>query len=173
VQNIRRERFLFAQEPEKEMLRSDVLVVEPFGFLRAIGKHPLAFVAEGKIDGSRHLFPHGGLRFDLLANRFHGRAGAQEPIGENFVFPQEPQQQMLRLDTGAAELAGLVTGEEDHSPGFLGITFKHNSCLVPNEVEAEPAWRERRPRLHRVPAEPVPPSTLLPVTTPTPDARGR
>ncbi len=57
MQNIRRERFLFAQESEKEMLCSNVLVIEPFGFLRAIRKHALAFMAEGKIDGSRYLFP--------------------------------------------------------------------------------------------------------------------
>ena len=50
MQNIRRERFLFAQEPEQEMLCSDVLVVEPFGFLRAIRKYALAFMAERKIE---------------------------------------------------------------------------------------------------------------------------
>src|SRR5581483_88897 len=132
VQNIRRERLLFAEEPEQKMLRSDVLVVEPFGFLCAIRQHPLAFMAEGKVDGSRHLFPHGGLRFDLLANRFHRCAGAKESVRKHFIFPEQAQQQVLRLDTGAAELAGLVSREEDHPPGFFGIAFKHSSCLVPD-----------------------------------------
>src|SRR6185503_18926801 len=112
------------------MLRSYVLVVEPFGFLRTICQYALAFMAEREIDGSRHLFAHGGLRFNLFADRFDSGARAQETIGENLIFAQQAQEQMLRLDTKAAELAGLVTGEKDDSPGFFRITFKHSFCLV-------------------------------------------
>ena len=128
MQNIRGEAFLFAQEPEQQMLGPDVLVVQPFGFLGAIRQHALALMAQRQVDGSRNLFPQRGVRLDLLADGFHRRAGAQEAVGERLVFAQQAQQQMLGLDARAAELAGLVAGEEDHSPGFFGITFKHSSC---------------------------------------------
>ena len=130
MQDVGGETLLFAQQSEQQMLGADVLVIQPLGFLRAIGQHALALMAQRQIDRGRNLLAQRGVRFDLLANGFYRRAGAQKAIGERLVFPQQTQQQMLGLDTRTAELAGLVSGEEDDSAGLFGITFKHNSCPV-------------------------------------------
>src|SRR5712691_4598900 len=110
------------------MFSTDVFMVEPLGLLGAIGEHPLALMAQREVDGSRHLFPQGGVGFDLVSERFHRRAGAEKAVGQRFILPQQPQQQMFGFNAWTAELAGLVTGEEDHPPRFFGITFKHDSC---------------------------------------------
>src|SRR5579884_1422348 len=110
------------------MLRSDVLVAEALGFLGAIGQHALAFVTQGEIHRRGHLLPDGGVRFNLLADRFDCGVRAQESIREGFVFPEQSQKQVLRFDVRAAELAGLVAGEEDYPARLFGITFKHIPC---------------------------------------------
>jgi hypothetical protein len=45
VQNFSREAFLFAQQPQQQVLGTDVLVREPLSFLRGIGEHTLTLVA--------------------------------------------------------------------------------------------------------------------------------
>ena len=44
LQYLRGEAFLFAQQPQQQMFRANVLVAEPFGFFRRIGQHSLALV---------------------------------------------------------------------------------------------------------------------------------
>src|SRR6266849_10325497 len=128
MQDGRGEALLFAQQSEKQMFGTDVFVIKPLGLLGAIGEHPLALMAQREVDGSRHLFPQRGVGFDLFSDRFHRRAGAEKAVGKRFVLPQQPQQQMFGFNAWTAELAGLVTGEENHPPRSLGITFKHDSC---------------------------------------------
>ena len=131
MQNVRGETFLLAQQPEKQMLGSDVLVIQPLGLLGAIGEHALALVAQRQVDGSRNFLSQCRVRFNLLADGFHRRARAEEAVGQSLIFAQQPQQQVLGLDARAAELAGFVAGEKDHPAGLFGITFKHNSCPGP------------------------------------------
>jgi hypothetical protein len=38
---------------------------------------------------------------------------------------KQAEQQVLGLDVGRAELAGLVPRKEDHAPRLLGIAFEH------------------------------------------------
>ena len=128
VQNIGGEALLLTQQSEQKMLGSDVLVVQPLGFLGAIGEHALAFVAQRQVDGGGYFLAQRGMRFDLLANRFNGRAGSQEAVGQRLIFPQQPQQQVFGFDARTAELAGFIAGEKDHPAGLFGIAFKHNSC---------------------------------------------
>src|SRR5450755_3962150 len=65
------------------------------------------------------------MSLDLLADGFDRGMGPQETIGQGFIFAQESQKQVLRLDIGRPELAGLVACEKDDAPGFLRIAFKH------------------------------------------------
>ncbi len=109
------------------MLGADVAVREALGFFRGIGENALAFVAQRKIDRGRNFLADGGVSFDLLANGFDRGVGPQETIGQGFVFAQESEKQMLRLDIGRPELAGFVACEKDDAPGFLRIAFKHNA----------------------------------------------
>ena len=117
--------FSSRSRPEQQMLGADVLVAQPLGFFRAIGQHALALMAQRQIDRSGNLLADGGVAFDLLADGFDGGVGAQEPVRQRFVLAQQAEQQVLGFDVGTAELAGLVSREEDHSPRLLRITFKH------------------------------------------------
>ena len=126
VQDLGGEALLFAQQAEQQVLGADVLVVQALGFLGAIRQHALALVAERQIDRGRNLLADGGVAFDLLADGFDGRVRPQKAVGQRLVFAQQAEQQVLGFDIRAAELAGLVTREEDDPPGFFRITFKHN-----------------------------------------------
>jgi hypothetical protein len=86
------------------------------------------------------------MSFDLFANGFDRSVGAQETIGQGFIFAQESEKQVLRLDIGRPELAGFVACEKDDAPGFLRIAFKHNA-LPPDfpgrENVVRPTYRTR------------------------------
>src|SRR5690349_15445121 len=69
------------------------------------------------------------MAFDLLSDRLDRGVRAQEPVGQRLVFAQQPEQQVLRLNVRRTELAGLVAREEDHSPGFFRVAFKHLCSL--------------------------------------------
>src|ERR1051326_1492449 len=50
---------------------------------------------------------------------------AQKAVGQRLVFTQQAQQQVLRLYVRRAELAGLISREEDYAPCFLCIPLEH------------------------------------------------
>ena len=41
------------------------------------------------------------------------------------VFAEEPEQNVLSFDLRSAELAGLISREENHASRFLGVPFEH------------------------------------------------
>jgi hypothetical protein len=98
VQDFRGKTLLLAQQAQQQVLGADVLVREPLGFLRRVGKHALALVAERQVYRGRYLFPDGGVAFDLLADRFDRGMRTQEAIGQGLVFAQQAEQQVLSLD---------------------------------------------------------------------------
>src|SRR5580692_1193606 len=59
-----------------------------------------------------------------LANFFHRQAS-----GPKAIFSQHAEQEMLNLDLCRANLARLITREENRPPGFLGITLEHMRLL--------------------------------------------
>src|ERR1700752_3065854 len=101
------------------MVRADMLVPHPFRLFGGIVENALALLAQRNLDGSGNPFTNGDTRLNFLANGFDGAVGAQKTIRQNFVFAQEPKQQMRRLDVRTAVLAGLVPREKDHSPSLL------------------------------------------------------
>src|SRR5947209_15983679 len=50
VQDLRSEALLLAQQSEQQMLGANVLVIEPLGFLSAVGEHAFTLVAQREID---------------------------------------------------------------------------------------------------------------------------
>ena len=127
VQDLGGEALFLAQQAEQQVLGADVLVVQPLRFFGAVGQHALALMAQGQIHRRGNLFADGGVAFDLLADGFHGGVRAQKTVGQRLVLPQQAQQQVLGFDIRAAELAGLVSREENDPSRFLGIPFKHDS----------------------------------------------
>jgi hypothetical protein len=53
--------------------------------------------------------------------------GPKEPIRQRLIFPQQTQQQVLRLNVWRTELTGLVAGEEDYAPSLFRVPFKHET----------------------------------------------
>ena len=62
------EALLFPQEAQKQVLRTYVLVAEPFRLFGGVGEYALALIGKWKVYGSRNLLPNGRMLFDLLAN---------------------------------------------------------------------------------------------------------
>ena len=87
----------------------------------------LAFLAEGHFDRRGDALANGDARFDLLANGLDRAVGTQKTIGQGLVLAHQAEQQMLRLDVGAAVLAGLVTREKYHATSLFCVAFKHGS----------------------------------------------
>jgi hypothetical protein len=108
------------------MFSPDVLVAQPLGFFRRIGQHALALVRKRQVDRGGNLLANRGVRLNLLADRLHRSVRAQKAVGQGFVLAQQAEQQVLGLDIGRAELAGLVSREEDHAPCLLRIAFEHD-----------------------------------------------
>src|SRR5690348_13846042 len=104
-----------------------MLVGEALSFLGGICENSLTFIAERKIDRSRRLYIRSSVCRNCLSEAFHGSFRFEQFIRDHLVFPQKPQQQMLRLDVLRSKLAGFVAREEDRATGFFGVALKHNS----------------------------------------------
>src|ERR1700748_689934 len=65
--------------------------------------------------------------FDLLANRFNRGMETEKFVGDRLVFARQAKQQVLSLDVRRAELAGLISGEENNAPCLFCIAFEHIS----------------------------------------------
>src|SRR4029077_17602208 len=100
-------------------------MAEAFCLFRSISQYPLAFIAQRQVHGSGHLFTDRRMPFDLLADGLDRRMIAQKAVGQRFVFAQQAQQQVLRLNVRRTELAGLVSGEKDYAPCFLCVPLEH------------------------------------------------
>jgi len=61
------------------------------------------------------------MALDLFADGLYRGVGAQEPIGQGFVFTQKSKKHVFGLDVRRAELACFVARKENHSAGFFRI----------------------------------------------------
>jgi hypothetical protein len=61
--------------------------------------------------------------------------GPQKSIRKLLIFSQEAEKQMLGLDVRAAELAGLIPGEEDNAPRLFRVSLKHVVWLPPSGAD--------------------------------------
>ena len=121
-------------ERVQQVLGADVVVQQPVSLFGRELQHALGLRAEGDLHRGRDLFPKHGSAFDFLADVFERQVRAREnPAREPFAFADQAQQEMLGLDGDAAELAGLITGEEEYSSGPFGVPFEHPAYLVKAE----------------------------------------
>src|SRR5579863_6099831 len=117
------------------MFCANVFVRETLRFFSRISQHPLALIAQRQVHRGGNLFADGGVSLDLLANRLHRSVGAQEAIGQGFIFAQKSQQQMLCLNIRRPKLAGFITRKKDDATRLLRIAFKH--------ITLSPEFQER------------------------------
>ena len=129
MQDLGREALLLAQQAQQQVLGANVLVREPLSLFSGIGQDALALVAQRKVNRGGDLFANRRVGLDLLADGIDRGVRPKKPVGQCLVLADQAQQQVFSLDVWAAKLAGLVAGEEDHPPGFFGVTFKHAVCL--------------------------------------------
>src|SRR5712692_8706370 len=54
----------------------------------------------------------------------------KNPAGEPFALSNQSEEQVLSLDGNATELAGLITGEEEHPSRPFGVPFEHPGYLA-------------------------------------------
>src|SRR3954470_1048880 len=112
------------------MLRADVVMKQPVGLFSRKLQDPLGFGAERDLHRCGDLFPEHGPAFNFLADVFEGEMRSREnSAGESLAFTNQAQQEVLGFNRDAAELAGLVTGEEENSPGPFGVPFEHPAYL--------------------------------------------
>ena len=124
------DRPLLAEDAEQQVLGPDVVVQQPVGFFGRKLQHPLGFRAERDLDRGRHLLAEDRPAFDFLADVLEREVRAREdPAGQAFAFANQAEKEMLGLNRDAAELAGLVAGEEENSPGPFGVPFEHPAYL--------------------------------------------
>ena len=122
----RRDRALFAQDAEQQVLGADVVVQQPIGLFGGELQHALGFGAERDLDRGRDLLAEHRAAFDFLADAFEGQVRAREdPARQPLALANQAQQQVLGLNRDAAELGGLVAGEEKHAPRSFRVAFEH------------------------------------------------
>ena len=123
-------RALFAQDAEQQVLGADVVVQQPVGFLGGELQHALGFGAERNLDRGRDLLAEDRAAFDFLADVFEGEVRAREdPARQPFAFANQAEQEVLGLNRDAAELAGLIAGEEENPSRPFRVAFEHPACL--------------------------------------------
>ena len=127
----RRDRALFAQDAEQQVLGADVVVQEPVGFFGRELEDALGFRAEGNLDRGRDLLAEHGAALDFLADAFEGQVRPGEnPARQPLALADQSQQQVLGLDRNAAELARFVAREEEHAPRSFRVAFEHPVTYV-------------------------------------------
>ena len=123
-------RALLAQDAEQQVLGPDVVVQQPVGFFGRKLQHALRFRAERNLDRGRDLLAEDRPAFDFLADVLERQVRAREDAaGQPLAFANQAQKEVLGLDGDAAELTGLVAGEEENSPGPFGVPFEHPAYL--------------------------------------------
>ena len=121
-----RDRALFAQDAEQQVFGADVVVQQAVRFFGRELQHPLGFGAERDFDGRRHLLAEDGPPFDLFPDVLEGQVRAgKNAARQSFAFTNQPEQQVLGLNRDRAELARLVSGEEQNATRSFSVAFEH------------------------------------------------
>ena len=130
-QDGRRNRSLFTEDPEQQMLGADVVVQQPIGFLGGKLQHALGLGAERDLDRGRDLFAKDRAPFDFLANALERevRAG-KDPARQPLALANQSEEQVLGFDGNASELTRLVAREKEDASRSFRVTFEHPVTYV-------------------------------------------
>ena len=99
VQDGRRDRPLFPENPEEQVFGPDVGMEQPVRFFGGELQHPLRLGAEGDLDRGGDLLPENRPAFDLFPNAFEGEVRSREdPAREALAFADQSEKEMLGLN---------------------------------------------------------------------------
>ena len=121
---------LLAQDAEEQVFGADVVVQQPIGLFGRRLQHAARLDAERDLDGRGHLVAEHRPAFDLLADALERQVRAREDAARQaLALPNEPEQQVLRLDRDAPQLTGLVATEEQYPSCAFCVPFEHQAAL--------------------------------------------
>ncbi len=80
LQDLGGEALFFAEQAQQQMFCTNMFMAKALRFFRGVGQDALALVGEGQVDGRGDLLANGGMRFNLLANRFNRSMRTQKAI---------------------------------------------------------------------------------------------
>ena len=122
---------LFAQDAEQQVLGADVAVEELVRFFGRVLQHALRLAAEGDLHRRGDLLAEHRAPFDFLADAVERQVRAlEDSAGQTLAFTDEPQQEMLRLNRDAPELAGFISREEENPSRPFRVAFEHPRTLI-------------------------------------------
>ena len=121
---------LFAQDAEQQVLGADVVVQQPIGFVGGELQHALRLGAERNLDRGRDLLAEDRAALDFLADTLERQVRARKDAARQpLALANQAEEQMLGLNRDAAELAGLIAGEEENPSRPFRVAFEHPACL--------------------------------------------
>jgi hypothetical protein len=88
-------------------------VQQPVGLLGGIEQHSLAGSAEGNLLGFRQSLADYEATDDVAAEVVEATSSREDPAAKSLTFVQDPEEDVLRLDSAASELADFRASVEE------------------------------------------------------------
>jgi hypothetical protein len=108
------------------VLGIDEVVTERVGFFGGVVECLFCLCAERDLDRRGQLFAARRLRLNLLSDILEREPSAfQNFRGNSSADAHDSQEDVLGLNRRSTQLARLVPGEEQRSPGALGVPLEH------------------------------------------------
>jgi len=105
----------FVQQPEQQVLGAYVLVQQPVGFFGRILQRALAGSAERDLLRVRDSLAARDATDDVMTHIVEGALGSREDAAaKSLALVQDPQEDVLRLNSAGPELADLGAGVEEN-----------------------------------------------------------
>ena len=121
-----------AQDTEQQVLGADVAVQEAVGLLGGVLEDALGLPAEGDFDRGGDLLAEDRPTLDFLPDALEGKVRALENAARQpLAFTDQAEQEVLRLDRDAPQLAGFVAREEKNPARPFCIAFEHPRASLP------------------------------------------
>ena len=127
------EAFLFAKQTEEEMVGADLFLAQEFAFRGAVSHGSPGFVTQRDVDGSGDFRVFITVVRDSGAKSFDPGVRTEQMVCQRLILAEQAEEEMFRFGSGAAELAGLIAGEEDSSPCRFAETLEHTRTLPQRE----------------------------------------
>jgi len=119
---------ILSEQPEEQVLGSNVTVQQPVGFLRGVTQGANGFLAERHFARLRQRRKLRRAGVHQSTNVLAREAGAREHTHRHrLLVAKQCEQHVLGFNLGAAPLEGLVSCEEECASRLLCVTLEHDA----------------------------------------------